>query len=246
MEVLFTRSRKRNNIQIKVGTLIILNYPKYVGGKFISNCIALSRHCVIQDRRLALLDIKSTSADTKYYEFKLNAVLKSLPDAITTTNWAKHEFGCTDLYGINEYYYNTNNIKDIVKKIDELEIFKTLRDNNKDSCIIAHDYRAAVKYLLVHKDAKFVEFKNFDRFRSLAQSLKSPVQLPDYEESAKHYYLDQEFFKLDSYQIDVDTTFFNWEEFDSMMVGLYNYLGFDDYQPELIKQFYTKYIALHV
>lgn len=225
--------------------MIILNYPKFVGGKFVSNCIALSRHCVVQDKKIAQLDIKFSGAE--YYNFKLRSVLKSLPNKDAMNNWFAYEFGCKELYGIHETFYQDNSIAVINQEVNNLPILKQIQNANKQSCIIAHDYRTALKYLLVYKDAKFVEFNNFDHFRLTAAKLKQKDFKEDeeYTLSAKYYHQDQEFFKLDSYTIDVDSTFFDWDKFDPMMQGLYDYLEFDDYQPELVKQFWDRYIELH-
>jgi hypothetical protein len=225
--------------------MIVLVYPKYVGGKFISNCLALSKHCVVQDQKLALHDIKFKTNDRAYYEFKLSSVLKSLPETITKTNWAVHEFGCQELYGINEDFYKDHSIEVIQKTVARTPIFGALRHANKDSCLIAHDYRTLMKYLLVHTNAKIIEFKNFDQFRQIAMSLKSPSTPIGYNDSRKYHYSDQEFFKLNSYMIDVDSVFFEFDKFEPMMQSLYTYLGFTDYNSALMHEFYERYISLH-
>ena len=115
--------------------------------------------------------------------------------------------------------------------------------------MIAHDYRTLLKYKEVFPGARVIEFKNFSKFRVKAALLKDPrpshVNDDDYRLGETYYFSDQDFFQLESYMIDVDGTFFDWDKFNPMMADLYNYLGFDDYQPELVKQFYTRYIELH-
>jgi hypothetical protein len=103
--------------------------------------------------------------------------------------------------------------------------------------------------LHIHPDAKILEFKNFDKFRRLAATLKDPkpehVGDDDYITGENYYHKMRNFYQFDSYTIDVDGTFFNWDEFDQMMGSLYQFMGFDDYNPKLIKQFYDAYIELH-
>ena len=225
--------------------MILLIYPKFVGGKFISNCLALSRHCVAQDRRIGLLESRMTVYDKKYYDFKLAVVMKSLPKLEDMNNWLSYEYGCFQLYGIDEEHYKQNSIRDLKEEIAKMEVIKILNNSNKQSCIISHDYRTAAKYMLVHPNATIIEFDNFDVFRDRARAIKSTGKDPDYEFSQQYHRQDQDFFKLDSFKIDVDTTFFDWPAFDDMMRHLYGYLGFDDYDPDRMYVFWDSYIQLH-
>lgn len=228
--------------------MILLVYPKYVGGKFISNCLALSKHCVVQEKTLAEKDLSFTSTDENYYQFKLRAILKSLPSSKSLVRqWARYEFGCAELYGIDEEFYREKSIAEIKQHIGSSEIFEKLKDRNP--CIVTHDYQTLLKYTYVFKDAQIIEFENFDKFRRLAALKKDPnpkhVGDDDYVTGENFYYNMKNFYQFDSFTIDVDRTFFDWEEFNQMMRSLYEYLKFDDYQEDLIKQFYEAYIALH-
>ena len=184
--------------------MIILVYPKYVGGKFISNCLALSRHCVVQDRQTALMDIKlgrNGFTDT-YYKFKLAAVMKTLPLKQDMINWGRYEYGCDKLYGIDEEFYKTHSIKAISWKIQQDDIYPTLWECERDSCLITHDYRTLMKYLLVWPDAKVIEFDEYDSFRAIAATLKTGSETVlatyDYNTADEYYRQDQRFYRLDS------------------------------------------------
>ena len=224
--------------------MIILIYPKYVGGKFISNCLALSKNCVVQDEKIAKMDLKLNSESLRYYDFKLQTVMKSLPNKGDLKKWGEYEYGCEELYGIDEQTYKQSSIKKLKDIVDNIKILSILKDK-KESCLIAHDYRTAMKYLLVHRDAKIIEFRNFDKFRDLALSLKSDTKPDGYDLSRTYHYKDQEFFKLDSYMIDVDSTFFDQLNFTEMMKNLYDYLGFEDFNEVLLYSFYSAYMELH-
>ena len=225
--------------------MIVLVYPKYVGGKFISNCLALSRHCVIQSKKLSQLDIAMYGKDN-YYKFKLDSALKSLPGTAEMNQWSRYEYGCEDLYGINEEFYERSSIHDIKQLVQNSSIIETLRKNNKESCVIAHDYRVLMKYLLVHENVKLIEFANYEKFRNLAAKLKGGnINSAGYQDADRYYRNDQAYFQLESFKIDVDKKFLDWYQFDTMMQELYNYVGFDDYQPDLVKQFWSRYIELH-
>jgi hypothetical protein len=227
--------------------MILLVYPKYVGGKFISNCLSLSRHCVVQHKDLALADLAFKDHDDSYYNFKLKAVMRSIPPSQLIKRWAQFEFGCKELYGVDEVFYQDSSVKEIKEYIANSEIFKKL--DNHQSCVITHDYQTFLKYLYIHNDAKIVDFVNFDRFRRLAATLKDPrpehVGDEDYLTGENYYAKMRDFYQFESFSVDVDDTFFSWDKFNPMMESMYQHMGFDDYQPDLVKQFYEAYIALH-
>jgi hypothetical protein len=227
--------------------MIILNYPQYVGGKFIANCLALSRHCVIQSKALAQLDLKFKTDNPGYYEFKLKSVMKSLPPQDQMKHWLNYEFGCDKLYGIHEEFYKQHSVKDIRERIASNTVLNDILSAGKWSCTITHDYRTLMKQMLIYPQAKILEFKNFDNFRNLSAKLKGNVDLTMKEHKAtrEYYYKDQEFYQLESFVIDVDNTFMEWYPFSQMMSDLYDYLGFDDYNSELMYKFWVAYTNLH-
>ena len=226
--------------------LILLVYPKYVGGKFIANCLALSQHCLIQDKTLAEKDMSLSTFDSDYYDFKLDSVLKSIPPRDKMRNWSKYEFGCKELYGIDEDFYMQNDLEQIRNHIKQSDIFNAIRASKRSTCIVTHDYKSLKKYLQVYPNAKVIDFQNFDYFRRLSATLKDPrpehIHDDDYHAGKNFYLKVKNYYQLDSFSIDVDKTFLNWELFDEMMKRLYDYLQFDDYQPGLVKKFWEAYI----
>ena len=229
--------------------MIALIYPKYVGGKFITNCLALSKHCVVQRANLALKDIEYTGVDNTYYDFKLASVMKTIPPKELIRNWGKFEFGCDQLYGVGEEFYREKSVKEIRDYLSKNVIIKKLNEANKDSCIISHDYETFLKYLYIHNNAKIIEFKNFDQFRKLSALAKDPrpehVYDEDYTVGANYYNRMRDFYQFDSFKIDVDATFMEWYPFNQMMMLLYDFMGFDDYNSELVYKFWVAYTNLH-
>jgi hypothetical protein len=195
---------------------------------------------------IAQLDMKIKTTDEKYYQFKLNSILKTLPIIEEMSMWSSFEYGCKELYGIDEEFYKTNSIEVIRETINQNDIIQALQTNTKESCIICHDFRTFLKYIVVHPNAKRIEFDNFNKFRQIAASLKGhELTQEDYKLSEMYYTNDQKFYQLDSFVVNVDEVFFDWDKFDKMMGKLYNYLGFDDYQPNLVKDYWSQYINLH-
>lgn len=100
--------------------------------------------------------------------------------------------------------------------------------------------------MLIYPQAKIIEFKNFDKFRELSAQLKGGnTTSNDYISAKEYHYKDQEFYRLESYMIDVDNTYMEWYPFNQLMQGLYDYLGFDDYNSELVYKFWVAYTNLH-
>jgi hypothetical protein len=228
--------------------MILLVYPKFVGGKFISNCLALSRHCVVQHRQLAIMDINlgANGFNEKYYKFKLDAVMRTLPIKQDIAQWAKYEYGCDKLYGINESFYKEHSISEIKNKIQDNDIFNKLSDNHRESCLIAHDYRTLMKYLLVWPKSSIIEFTDYDKFKAVATKLKNGVIDAEYKQADEYYRQDQDFFKIDSKAIlAMDQILTSKESFLSSIERVYKNIGFDDFNPTLISTFYLAYMDLH-
>lgn len=76
---------------------IIVSFPRFAGGKFISNCLSLSRHCCPQDLQSAtyLLDHPTD------YQYRFDSIMKTLPPTQSQMiNWIdQFEFGDRQLYG---------------------------------------------------------------------------------------------------------------------------------------------------
>lgn len=229
--------------------MILLNYPKYVGGKFISNCLALSRYCVVQEKQLAMIDLNTSVFDEKYYQAKLASVLKSLPNKTQLKMWLQFEYGCDRIYDVNEDFYKEKSIQEIKDYISTNEIIKLIISKGRKSCLITHDYQTLLKYLIVHTNAFVIEFNNFDKFRKTAALLKdhNPAHIgdEDWVTGRNFYHNMRNFYQLNSFIIDVDNTFMEWYPFNQMMQNLYEYLGFDDYNAELTYKFWVEYTNLH-
>lgn len=76
---------------------IILCYPAFGGGKFISNCLSLSRHAVPQD----LATAQRLLQEPDNYEFRFESVCRTLPpDRASMKQWTnRYEFGDWQIYG---------------------------------------------------------------------------------------------------------------------------------------------------
>lgn len=73
----------------------MISFLPFSGGKFLSNCLSLSRHCCPQDPAAAeyLLECPND------YDRRLEIVLKTLPSTDQMIDWRSFEYGDHQLYG---------------------------------------------------------------------------------------------------------------------------------------------------
>jgi hypothetical protein len=270
--------------------LIIVSFPAFAGGKFIINCLSLSRHCVPQNTECARYLINKPTD----YDYRLQKICAILPTRSAMHDWReKWEFGD------REFYQGT---------VDEhLERWQANRPTPADDLIndiIDHDlcffmtahsgWQGVRSKIQIWPNARIVSLINYARFWNMASKLKQPTipqhryHLPDYagNECQERYEMlrgpdwpDWNFFEKHNYNIDkvakyvtikpdickeikqyyqwhecntdnlfcldVDQNYFNKESFLITMKQLYDWLGFLDYNPVLVEQYYSKYISLH-
>ena len=83
--------------------VVILSYPPFAGGKFLGNCVALSKGACPQDPQAA--EYLLTNAED--YDYRLQCVLKTLPPSNQLTRWKHFEFGDRQLYGdVIDHWWN--------------------------------------------------------------------------------------------------------------------------------------------
>jgi hypothetical protein len=251
---------------------IIIHFPPFAGGKFISNCLSLSKHAVPQNRQAAEYLLNNPND----YAFRLDTALKSLPPKGDMINWiASYEYGDTDLYGSIHKSWRTEKLSTVsVNAITE-----KLSNSNLKFFICSHEGPCQVLNLLkVWPNATVIILKNCRKFIDIASQLKTsdlqPIESyagnyckekynvlkgqdwPTWEQFEKNNYLTdisemQQFYqwhlvKNNKIIVDIDSTIFNKELFILEMKKLYAQLGFDDFDSEAIVKFWERYIALHI
>ena len=85
--------------------LIILYYPGFAGGKFLSNCLALSQFAVVQDPYLAELDLKFHDADFKQ---ALDVTARSNYDKVALSDWPSYDDLINNIESIDIKKFETN------------------------------------------------------------------------------------------------------------------------------------------
>lgn len=256
---------------------IINSFLPFSGGKFLSNCLALSKHACPQDRDAATY-LLSCPDD---YDYRLAKVLSTLPPSHRMNEWWSFEFNEQQLYGqafISWCKGKTGVVNDITRHLSR----STLRFFVTDHSIEARNL------VSIWREATIIRFINSRRFQELCLSKKKPgytntniqdingnycqekyqglkgPDWPDWEDFDRQGYDLRAFGNLtdniigemsDFYRVhllknpvilfDVDSCYFDIDTFQQSLQALYNKLGFTDYQPDLIKIFYEKYMQLH-
>lgn len=151
---------------------IIMSYPRFAGGKFISNVLSLSKHCCPQDRTMA----EHLIAYPDDYSYRLNGVLKSLPpNKSDMIRWIQdYEFTEKNLYGtciFNKWQQGQDWKPDAL--IDEVSA------SGMYMFLTAHGGDMSVRALLnVWPDSLIVKLINHVKFGTISQKLKSNDNVP--------------------------------------------------------------------
>lgn len=228
-------------------TPVIIHFPAYAGGKFITNCLSYSKHCVIADASIF---------NTNDCNLKHKSILATLPNKDRMHEWV-------DNYEFNE----------IVNLIDKEELSK----QGKMFFYTAHNLLNANTFLSEWPDSILLSLTNFWMFQRLAQSLKDPdlnrpiefgneqptkynllrgPDWPDYksfEANGFHSDLDeiQKFYPTKKFKtrltFDIDLNIMDKHRFLTAIEQLYTKLGLTDFEhtKDFVEDYHTKYIFLH-
>ena len=225
-------------------------FPAYAGGKFITNCLCLSKHFVPSFTNFDLT--KTTDVD-----YRLDTILKTLPNQDQMSNWLQYEFG------------EHNRSGDFYKLVKSMKL----------RCIrTSHGF--IPDYIIEWHPCTIVKLIRYEKFRHIAYSLKKTnrpfadedsreryeqikgTSWPTYEEFSAVGF-DSRSLELDEQvRIDINrfyplgtisnrthlfdqSTIFNKQTFLNEMKKLYFALGLDDFNEEATSIFYTKYAILH-
>lgn len=269
---------------------IIVHYPSYAGGKFIQNCLALSRHSLIKSSNTIDNIIKNPTN----YDYRINIVLSTLPSNHNLKEWvSKYELGDGEFYG------NGFDLWQRGLTPPHSKVIKTILNSGLKFCVTAHSLGIVENLLCTWKNATILTLVNYNKFQTLAQGLKSdevvkanpskkepnPDPPPtnctyDFENKEKYnslksndwpawgdfqfagyninkfdnipHHIKKEIstfypsFKNKQLVFDVDRCFLDKEYFIVAMAELYDDLGLDDFNKELVLLYWQKYTDLHI
>lgn len=190
----------------------------YSGGKFLANCLALSRHVLCMKEGFARTDVYWTDPiDSEYYNFKLKSILTSLP---------------TDFSKIKEW--KTFELSDNLSRIANNPLI-----SQRIICHTAHTDEQMAEKIKKHPNIKIIKLVNYQRFAQTCYLLKSiDNNLYQFKHSCKFWSDNQ--IKSD-FQFNTNTIF-SRVDFPVEMKRLYDFLGIDDFQQDLIEKFHLAYL----
>lgn len=287
--------------------LIILYYPAFAGGKFLSNCLALSRYAVSQNPKTSEVDLEINDitditgiteyflnlainqyesiagsewpslerlmsgeipmghiqnemehqfpfvlADIKrhygyskllsYYDIKKNIVMQSLPHTKNAMHeWFSREFGCYQFFGQPNTIYTTLDQNQIeLLKFNEVAVKAS--HSNKNFFLVAHERDGLMARLQAWPRATVLQLTNYKNFQKLAGPLKTKTRR-DFSRRAPT--ISESDIKNRIIEFDVDANYFHKDKFLLAVEVLYAQLGYDDFNPELVGNFYEEYARLH-
>jgi hypothetical protein len=250
------------NIDYKSAKPIILQFTKFSGGKFISNCLALSKYSVPQSSVAAKYLINYPDD----YNYRFQKVLSTLP---SNTNDMKN--------WINKYEFGDN---------QQEQALPQLSISNLNFFLTSHQPTMTLKHLSLWEQAKVIILINHRKFSEISCKLKSnqetvedvtgnyciekynllkgecwpaweefnnakfnPNNIPDLTsniiEEMCNFYIDYQI-NVTNFGFDIDNYIFIKSKFLDAISDLYNNLGYDDFNPNLIGKFWEKYIKLHI
>jgi len=253
---------------------VVVSYPAFSGGKFIVNCLSLSRHSCLMDNRSAVHVLKNPGD----YEFRLQQVMATLPLKEDLLNWQRYEFDEVKLYG---KHFETLPVPEQLAPIVE-----QLSKSNLKFYTIDHNGPPNINNTLsIWPNATVVRLINCRHFQNISIQLKSTrhdaTQLcgnyceekynqlcgpswPSWEEfdqvghdvrripnvddtviSEINQYYPWNTVSNNVVQFDMDACIFDETKFLESMQQLYQTLGLDDFNRELVLKFYQAYINLH-
>ena len=160
------------SVNFKTYKSIILVYPMYAGGKFISNCLSLSNNSVPQSEEATryLLD----SPDD--YEYRLSYVNKSLPNKKNMHRWNKgYEFGEYLIYG-NDAYYSWINDNPNPNYLYN-EITEKLSNSTFNFFIVAHNDEQALNVLKAWPNSTVIRIVNYNELQDISIKIKTTDQV---------------------------------------------------------------------
>lgn len=217
------------------GQVIIFNFPAGAGGKMLQNCVGLSRYCVLNKAEYMDWQINFPEPISHvFYQQKLQWILQTVPTPVDVKNWLAFEMDKDDPCGIGLFDFR----KPI--PVTNPDVY-TLAKKNLWITLTVHNFAAAEYYKLYWPTIKHVCLVNNEQFSKYTLPKKN-IEL--------NY--DSDWATLGrtpigtGFNFDVDNTVYNTDTFLDQVEKLYEYLEFDDFQRELIGEYHSKYIELHV
>lgn len=254
-------------MNFQTANLIILYYPAGAGGKFISNCLSLSKHAVSQNPHSSTVEIENGNGD--YYQFIAGRTWPSYAEFLEGATHPEMD----SIYQFNDYrkyckLFNTVPYYDFKLQV----VQATLPGKNNMHNWLRHEYGCIqffgcdisagrvitpsyVANAISNLDKKFfIVAHTENQLNAILSTFPNAtvLKLVNYDTFAnlaaqlksvsKNIPTLPRSFSL---EFDIDSAMFNSDKFLYSMEKLYADLGFDDYDRDRVLNFYNAYAQLH-
>ena len=215
--------------------IVILYYPTYACGKFLSNILSFNKNFIPQ---ISLTINRSRSYHPMIEEYsedmleiyKFHQIFRSLPPKDDCKEWTNYELGCNQFWG----FMSSN-----LTMLDSVHntCLKIL-DSKKYCFIVSHDYSTCVECQKTFPNAKVIELTNYQNVVKKSVALKTncsePIlKMPD-SLSFDH-----------SIKFDIGSMFDKDIFFQNIQKLLSDFNVVDTTLDQRVDQFYQQYIELY-
>lgn len=211
---------------IENGRTIAVNYRPGAGGNFVQNCLGLSQHCVLRDRKYAQWQLTAT-VDKNFYQQKLAWVLDTIQPGTFSTTWLGHELGSHRLIGFlfsSSLKTTDADIPEVLHQAAKQGLWTTHTAHNHGWSDHLARYWPCVRYINVHGDAwaqRWINLKN------------NQLEWRDWEPSPG------------AYEFDLDAVINSERNFLQTMRSLYEWLEWDDFDQAPVAEYHRAYKQAH-
>jgi len=260
--------------------VVIIQFPRFAGGKFITNCLALSRGCVPQHHDMAGYLLTNPND----YSYRLRCVNNTLPQINDMSSWIdQYELGDNQLFGPAHVQWRQGDQDRARVNI----VTSCLSNSDLKFFIVCHSGPDEIlKLLAVWPNAKLILLTNHLKFREISHRLKGGTgsldhhagnycyskfellrgpdwpswqefEICNFDTRKLHGYRDEIIEEVNQFYhwhlidqqpliFDIDPCIFDRDNFLTSIQNLYQFLGLDDFNPQLIGSFWQSYMDLHV
>lgn len=199
---------------------VILSFPAFSGGKFLSNCLSLSKDACPQDPKAAEYLLNAPDD----YDYRSKTILQTLPPEHKMKNWRHFEFGDLQLYGDASLAWRSGISQDpgpLVKKICDSGMKFFICDHSMEP----------ISLLSVWKNATVIRLINSRRFQDLCLAKKTHNFPEDRTQLNGNYCIEK-------YEYCRGPDWPDWEEFERYGYDINNFSLADRRIVDEIGQFY--------
>jgi len=229
------------------GKIVAVNFRPGAGGKFIQNCLGLSKHCLLKKLEWANWQIDCPVINANYYRQKLTWALTTVPSisivdlcasgiGIEYPLWLTYELSDRDFFS---RWFNDDEMHNFSTQMIS-PIFAKAAQNNKWVTYSVHSYDGTKNLSLIWPTVKHVYLTPADKFADTWLPYKNP-ELASRDDDWSNCSTPPD----EAFYFDIDNTIHNEQKFLDQMSKLYSWLGWDDFAQTFVPEYYRAYISIH-